>query len=115
MKRIAFFLPFLFASTLAADPVPWRQADFAADLYRNAASAAGGNANVILSPWGVASLFGLLQTGARGDTARGMAAALRLGADDPAPDETAATFRNARAAIGAAGRPATQAWRGAQD
>lgn len=44
----------------------------------------------------------MLQTGARGDTARGMAEALRLGAGDPAPDETAATFRGARAAIGAA-------------
>ena len=105
MKRI---LPLLAAGlsaasvAVAADPVPWRQADFAADLYRNAAAAAGGNANVILSPWGVASLFGMLQTGARGDTARGMAAALRLDAADPAPDETAATFRRARTTLGAA-------------
>lgn len=86
----------------SADPVPWEQADFAADLYRSAASASGKNANVILSPWGVGSLFGMLQTGARGDTARGMAAALRLGADEPAPEETAATFRGARAALASA-------------
>lgn len=102
MKRIAAVLLLLCACAFAADPVAWRQADFAADLYRNAASAAGGKANVILSPWGVASLFGMLQTGARGDTAREMASALRLGADDPTPDETAATFSKARSTINAA-------------
>ena len=102
MKRIAILLSLLCATAFAADPVPWRQADFAADLYRGAASAAGGNANVILSPWGVASLFGMLQTGARGNTADGMATALRLGAGTAAPDETAATFREARAVLGAA-------------
>ena len=53
--------------------------------------------NVVLSPWGVANLFAMLQTGARGDTAKGMAFALQLGgAEPPAPDETAATFHEAR-------------------
>ena len=102
MIRTAILLPVLCSFAFAANAANWRQADFAADLYRNAASAAGGKANVILSPWGVASLFGMLQTGARGDTARGMAAALRLSADDLTPDETAATFHEARSAIGAA-------------
>ena len=103
MKRTIALLP-LFLCTLvsAADPVPWQQADFAADLYRSAVSASGQNANAVLSPWGVGSLFGMLQTGARGDTARGMAAALRLGADEPAPEETAVAFREARAALAAA-------------
>ena len=51
----------------------------------------------MLSPWGVANLFALLQTGARGDTAKGMAFALQLGgAEPPAPEETAATFRESR-------------------
>ncbi len=69
---------------------------------REKTSEAGETANVILPPWGVASLFGMLQTGARGDTARGMAAVLRLGDGMPTPDETAATFREARAMLGAA-------------
>ena len=83
----------------AAAPAPaaWRQADFAADLYRRAAAASGADENVVLSPWGVANLFALLQTGARADTAKGMAFALQLGgAEPPEPDETAATFREAR-------------------
>jgi serpin B len=103
MKKSIAILPLLLCKLVfAADSVPWNQADFAADLYRSAALASGANANVILSPWGVGSLFGMLQTGARGDTARGMAAALRLGADEPAPEETAAAFREARAALSAA-------------
>ena len=53
--------------------------------------------NVVLSPWGVANLFALLQTGARGDTARGMAFALQLGGvEPPEPDAVAATFRESR-------------------
>lgn len=109
-KPIVLFASLFFAASAAADTgtldggrsVAWRQSDFAADLYRHAAASAGGEANVILSPWGVASLFGMLQTGARGETAREVAATLRLDADDPTPDETAATFRKARSAIAAA-------------
>ncbi len=85
------------AATAAATPVPWRQADFAADLYRRSAAVSGTDENVVLSPWGVANLFAMLQTGARGDTAKGMAFALQLGgAEPPAPDETAATFHEVR-------------------
>ena len=85
------------AKAASTTPAPWRQADFAADLYRRSAAASGADENVVLSPWGVANLFALLQTGARGDTARGMAFALQLGgAETPAPDEVAATFREAR-------------------
>ena len=83
----------------AASPAPaaWRQADFAAELFRAAAEAETPQENVVLSPWGVANLFAMLQTGARGDTAKGMAFALQLGgAEPPAPEETAATFHEAR-------------------
>ena len=86
-------------------PAGWRQADFAASLYRTAVSSAPAEENVVLSPWGVANLFALLQTGANGDTARGMAFALQLGgAEPPAPDEVAATFREARTALSRAAR-----------
>ena len=85
------------AKAASPAPAPWRQADFAADLYRKAASVQPADENVVLSPWGVANLFALLQTGARGDTARGMAFALQLGGvEPPGPDETCATFREAR-------------------
>jgi serpin B len=81
----------------APAPAPWRQADFAADLYRKAASVQPADENVVLSPWGVANLFALLQTGARGDTAKGMAFALQLGgAEPPERDAVAATFRESR-------------------
>ena len=96
------FSPFAFARQ-PASCAEWRQADFAANMYRQAAVATGENGNVVLSPWGVANLFALLQTGARGDTARGMASALQLGgAEPPAPDETAATFRKAHTALASA-------------
>ena len=99
-RAAALFIAALSAVSTAAGataPAPWRQADFAADFYRHAAAASGTDENVVLSPWGVANLFALLQTGARGDTARGMAFALQLGgAEPPEPDETAATFREAR-------------------
>ena len=97
----------LAAATAAASPRPaaWRQADFAADLYRHAAAKADKTENVVLSPWGVANLFALLQTGARGDTARGMAFALQLGgAEAPSPDAVAATFREARKNLSRAAR-----------
>ncbi len=81
----------------AIAPAPWRQADFAASLYRTALSSAVADDNAVLSPWGVANLFAMLQTGARGDTARGMAFALQLGgAEPPAPNDVAETFREAR-------------------
>ncbi len=85
------------AAAASPAPAPWRQADFAADLYRKAASVQPADENVVLSPWGVANLFALLQTGARGDTARGMAFALQLGGvEPPEPDAVAATFRESR-------------------
>ena len=85
------------AAAASPAPAPWRQADFAAELYRKAASVQPADENVVLSPWGVANLFALLQTGARGDTARGMAFALQLGGvEPPAPDAVAATFRESR-------------------
>ena len=93
----ALFIAATAAAASAADCAAWRQADFAADLYRRAAAVQGADENVVLSPWGVANLFAMLQTGARGDTAKGMAFALQLGgAEPPEPDETAATFREAR-------------------
>ena len=89
----------------ATAPAPWRQADFAARLYNTAVSAASADENVVLSPWGVANLFALLQTGARGDTAKGMAFALQLGgAETPEPNETAATFHEARTNLSRAAR-----------
>ena len=85
------------AAAASPAPAPWRQADFAADLYRKAASVQPADENVVLSPWGVANLFALLQTGARGDTAKGMAFALQLGGvEPPEPDAVAATFRESR-------------------
>ena len=89
----------LFACNAMAHTTPagWRQADFAAGLYRAAVSTAPTSENVVLSPWGVANHFALLQTGARGDTARGMAFALQLGGvETPAPDAVARTFKEAR-------------------
>ncbi len=107
MKRLALLLPLLALAAAnarasfnepkkasAAAPAPWLQADFAANLHRSAVAAGDPDANAVISPWGVASIFALLQTGARGDTARDMARALLLGIlEPPAPDETAATFR----------------------
>ena len=85
------------AAAASPAPAPWRQADFAADLYRKAASVQPADENVVLSPWGVANLFAMLQTGARGDTAKGMAFALQLGGvEPPEPDAVAATFRESR-------------------
>jgi len=111
MKRLALLLPLLAiaaAPARAADPATnaaqaWRQTDFAADLYRQSALAQGADENIVLSPWGVANLLALLQTGAQGETARAIASALRLGgAEPPAPDEVAATFREARASLSCA-------------
>ena len=101
----ALFIAAIAAAVSAADCAAWRQADFAADLYHRAAAEVGKNENVVLSPWGVANLFALLQTGARGDTARGMAFALQLGgAENPTPDAVAATFREARTNLSRATR-----------
>ena len=89
----------------AAAQSPWRQADFAAELHRRAVAAAEKDANVVVSPWGVASLFAMLQTGARGDTARGMAFALQLGGvEPPRPDDVCETFRESRTALSRAAR-----------
>ena len=83
-----------------ASPGEWQQEKFAANLYYEAASLAGEDENVVLSPWGVASLFAMLQTGARGYTSHGMARALQIGGEDiPAPDVVAATFRQMRESI----------------
>ena len=93
------FSSFAFAQE-PAKRVEWRQADFAANAYRQAAAAAGETNNVVLSPWSVASLFGALQTGARGDTAREMAHVLQLGGKEtPDPDSVAETFREARSRL----------------
>ena len=90
----------LCAAASAAAQSPWRQADFAAELHRRAVAAAEKDANVVVSPWGVASLFAMLQTGARGDTARGMAFALQLGGvEPPGPDDVCETFRESRTAL----------------
>ncbi|MBQ9727287.1 MAG: hypothetical protein IJV65_07265, partial [Kiritimatiellae bacterium] len=94
-RAAALFL--LCAAASAAAQSPWRQADFASELYRKAASVRPADENVVLSPWGVANLFAMLQTGARGDTAKGMAFALQLGGTEPPePDAVCATFREAR-------------------
>ena len=98
--RRAAALFVLCAAASAAAQSPWRQADFAADLHRRAVAAAEKDANVVVSPWGVASLFAMLQTGARGDTARGMAFALQLGGvEPPESDGVCKTFREARTAL----------------
>ena len=106
LRRIAaLVIAALSTAVSAADCAAWRQADFAARLYSTAVSAAPADENVVLSPWGVANLFAMLQTGARGDTARGMAFALQLGgAEPPAPEETAATFHEARTNLERAAR-----------
>ena len=111
MKRLALLLPLLVlaaAPARAEDPatnaplpgVAWRQADFAAELYRHAAEASGPDENTVVSPWGAASVFALLQTGAHGETAREIASVLQLGdGGNPAPDAVAATFEKSRAAL----------------
>ena len=102
LRSLAFVLRtsyFVLAATAAGAPAPaaWRPADFAASLYKTALSSAAADDNIVLSPWGVANLFALLQTGARGDTARGMAFALQIGgAETPAPVEVAKSFKEAR-------------------
>ncbi len=97
--RTSYFVLSAMAAALpayAGSAAAWRQVDFAAEVFRRGAGAA--EQNVVISPWGVANLFALLQTGARGDTANGMAFALQLyGATTPS--ETAATFREARTAL----------------
>ena len=108
MKRPLLLLPLLALAlpALAQDPatnaplpgVAWRQADFAAELYRHAAEASGPDKNTVVSPWGAASVFALLQTGAHGETAREIASVLQLGdGGNPAPDAVAATFEKSRA------------------
>ncbi len=90
------------AATAAAGTTAaaWRQADFAATLYRSAVGQKAADDSTVLSPWGVANLFALLQTGARGDTARGMAFALQLGGvETPEPDAVATTFKEARTTL----------------
>ena len=104
LRTSSFVLACLQAAGATA-PAAWRQADFAASLYRTALSSAAANDNIVLSPWGVANLFALLQTGARGDTARGMAFALQLGGvEPPTPEEVAKTFSEARTALSRAAR-----------
>ena len=98
--RTSYFVLAAMAAALSAkagSAAAWRQADFAASLYRTTLSSAAADDNIVLSPWGVANLFALLQTGARGDTAKGMAFALQLGGvETPAPDAVAKTFKEAR-------------------
>ena len=58
----------------------WRQTEFAANLYREAVARQHGN--VVLSPYGVASVFSLLGTGARGDTQKAFSKVLCLDVAD---------------------------------
>ena len=96
---VLVFSPFAFARQ-PASCAEWRQVDFAANAYRQAAVNAEAYGNFVLSPWSVASLFGALQTGARGDTACEMARTLQLGGEETlAPDAVAETFRAARACL----------------
>ena len=85
---------------LAESGAAWQQADFAAELYRHATKNPG--ENVVISPWSVANLFALLQTGARGGTAKGISSALRLGALGDGSFSAAKTFREARADLACA-------------
>lgn len=90
----------LAGTAVAEIPVSWGQADFAADLYRHAAAKVGKDENVVVSPWGVAHLYALILTGARGDTAREMAKTLQFGGEEPpAPEDIADTCGFARDAL----------------
>ncbi len=86
-----------------AEKAQWRQADFAANLYRIAAEASP-NDNIVISPWGVANLFALLLTGARKATAKEMASALELGENEQI-ETVAATFKEAHATLQQAVNP----------
>ena len=87
------------------DPVmaQWQQADFAANLYRIAAEASP-NDNIVISPWGVASLFALLLAGARKTTAKEMASALELEGNGQI-ETVAAIFKDARTTLQQAVNP----------
>ena len=90
----------LAVTAVAETPVSWGQADFAADLYRHAAAKVGKDENVVVSPWGVAHLYALMLTGARGDTAREMAKTLQFGGEEPPePDDIANVCGVARDAL----------------
>jgi len=88
-----------------ADPAAWRQADFAAELYRHAAAVAGDGADVAVSPWGVARYFADRLRDVSGNTALGMAFAMQLGgAETPSGEAVATTFREAASALARAAR-----------
>ncbi len=99
MKNLfgALLVPVIYA---VEQPLEWRHVDFASDIYRHAVVVAEADKNIVISPYGVAALFAMLQTGARGHTADGMALALRFeGKTTPSPEAVAKTFRNVRATI----------------
>lgn len=86
-------------------PATWRQADFAAELYRHAAAAAGDDADVAVSPWGTVRYFADRLRDTSGDAAHGMAFALQLGgAETPAAAEVTTMFREADTALSRAAR-----------
>ena len=71
------------ASSFGAEcePVVWRQGDFAGKLYRQLAKDGD---NLVLSPYGVASVCALISTGARGATADAFAKTIELTTTNPA-------------------------------
>jgi serpin B len=73
-------------------------ADFAADLFTRVA--ADPAKNVFVSPYSLRAALAMVQTGAAGDTARQMSAALRL--PPGGADATGAAFASATAAVTAA-------------
>ena len=77
------------ASSFGAEcePVVWRQGDFAGKLYRQLAKDGD---NLVLSPYGVASVCALISTGARGATADAFAKTLELTTTNP--DEVSRLF-----------------------
>ena len=112
----------LCAVTAAASPAPaaWRQADCAAELLRSARlfcacpetgrfspAAETPQASFAISPWAVTARFAPFAAETPPSHAsRGVAFALQLGgAEPPAPDEAAATLRDAREALARASRP----------
>ena len=81
------------ASSFGAEcePVVWRQGDFAGKLYRQLAKDGD---NLVLSPYGVASVCALISTGARGATADAFAKTIELTTTNP--DEVSQLFAKSR-------------------
>lgn len=97
MLAVASLPMFADLPTTARTPATWHPVDFAVELYRQLAADAQPDENIVASPYGAASCTALVGTGAKGDTAAGIAAALQLGSSDP--DSVASTFREAQTAL----------------